>query len=88
MWCVSLPVRSRSYYAFAQQYAEALAREGIRLEVVATGGSVDNLRLLSDGQVDLAFVQVALFSKAQSQAFEALGSMYFEPLWLFHQARS
>ncbi|NJN47518.1 MAG: hypothetical protein HC808_14750 [Candidatus Competibacteraceae bacterium] len=74
-----------SYYAFAQQYAEALAREGIRLEVVATGGSVDNLQLLSDSQVDLAFIQGGVASIAQRQAFEALGSMYFEPLWLFHQ---
>jgi len=75
-----------SYYAFAQQYADVLAREGIRLEVVATGGSVDNLQLLADGQVDLAFIQGGVASKPQSQAFEALGSMYFEPLWLFHQA--
>ncbi|MEE4377953.1 MAG: TAXI family TRAP transporter solute-binding subunit [Candidatus Competibacteraceae bacterium] len=75
-----------SYYAFAQQFAEVLAREGIQLEVVATGGSVDNAQLLSDGQVDLAFIQGGVASKAQSQNFEALGSMYFEPLWLFHQA--
>jgi TRAP transporter TAXI family solute receptor len=75
-----------SYYAFAQQYAEVFAREGIRLEVVSTGGSVDNLQLLSDGQVDLAFIEGGVTPKAQSQNFEALGSMYFEPLWLFHQA--
>jgi TRAP transporter TAXI family solute receptor len=75
-----------AYYAFAHQYAEALAREGIQLEVLATGGSVDNLQLLADGQVDLAFVQGGVATDAQRKAFETIGSMYFEPLWLFHQA--
>ncbi len=75
-----------AYYAFAHQYAEALAREGIRLEVVATGGSVDNLRLLANGQVDLALIQGGVASEAQRQDVEALGAMYFEPLWLFHRA--
>src|SRR4029078_3709812 len=32
-----------AYYAFAQKYASSLARDGIRLEVVPTAGSLDNI---------------------------------------------
>ena len=46
-----------AYYAFAKRYAEYMAREGITLEVRATKGSVENLALLSKGEVALALVQ-------------------------------
>jgi hypothetical protein len=46
-----------AYFYFGQRYRELLAREGISVNVRATFGSIDNLRLLSERAVDLAFVQ-------------------------------
>ncbi|PRZ04196.1 hypothetical protein BCE75_111117 [Isoptericola sp. CG 20/1183] len=44
------------YHGYGQAFASQLADEyGIEVEVLSTGGSVDNLQLLADGTADLAF---------------------------------
>ena len=74
-----------AYYRSAQQYRERLAREGIRLEIRETSGSVENIRLLEDpaSGVDLAFVQGGTGSAAKTESLVSLASLYFEPLWVF-----
>lgn len=46
--------KSGAYYAFAGRYAAILAREGITLDVLETGGSVDNIALLGGAKADVA----------------------------------
>ncbi|MBK9168338.1 MAG: ABC transporter substrate-binding protein [Bryobacterales bacterium] len=75
-----------SYHAFALRYAEWIAREGIELEVVATAGAVENLELLESGAVKLAFHQGGAASGSH-QGLQTLGSVFFEPLWVFHRTR-
>ena len=43
--------------AFGARYAKALARDGITVQLVTTQGSLDNLKLLREGEVDVAFVR-------------------------------
>ena len=43
--------------AFGARYAKALARDGINVQLVNTQGSLDNLKLLREGEVDVAFVR-------------------------------
>ncbi|GAA1979076.1 TAXI family TRAP transporter solute-binding subunit [Isoptericola halotolerans] len=44
------------YHGYGQELAEVLTeRYGIETEVLATGGSVDNLQLLAAGEADVAF---------------------------------
>jgi NMT1-like family len=47
------------YYEIGKQYQELLARNGVKLRLVATLGSVENLALLRDPKsgVDIALVQ-------------------------------
>src|SRR5262249_22175822 len=45
------------YDAFGRQYQSRLAREGLRVDLFRTAGSVENLDRLLSGQVDVAFVQ-------------------------------
>ena len=78
-----------AYYRFGQQYREHLAREGVTLDVRETSGSVENIRLLEDpaSGVDVAFVQGGTGGAATTATLVSLGSLYFEPLWVFsHQA--
>ncbi|WP_456405871.1 TAXI family TRAP transporter solute-binding subunit [Thiolapillus sp.] len=75
-----------AYYAFARRYGELLKEQGIQLEIVNTRGSVENLELLNQGSVDLAFVQGGVNQGNLSTTLEGLGSLYYEPLWLFHQS--
>ncbi len=74
-------------FAYGKKYRELLAREKIELEVKNTAGSVENLKRLeadSDG-VDIAFVQGGMSALARTEKLVSLGSLYFEPLWIFHQ---
>jgi uncharacterized protein len=78
---------SGAYYAFAQRYRELLAKEGITLEIRSTAGSVENVKLLEakEGGVDIAFVQGGIGDPAAQPELRSLGSLYFEPLWVFYQ---
>jgi len=79
--------RGGAYHQFAERYAEELRKEGLTLEVRETAGSVENLKLLGekDSGVSLAIVQSGVANDEQAKAVVALGSLYREPLWLFHR---
>lgn len=73
-----------AYYMFAQRYRDYLVGEDIAVKILDTAGSQENLQLLDSGQADVGFVQGGVPVGDDSQ-LEALGSLYFEPLWLFHR---
>jgi uncharacterized protein len=74
-------------YKFAQEYAAILQEEGFTLEVRATDGSVDNLRLLLDPEsgVGAALVQSGLADAVAAKSLITLGSLFREPLWIFYR---
>lgn len=78
--------KTGAYYAYAKKYASILARDGITLNVLETGGSVDNIGLLSGAKADVAFIQGGVGDAKENPEFQALGSLYFEPLWVFVRA--
>ena len=75
-------------FKFAQVYREILAKEGITLDLKTTAGSAENLKLLNmeSGGVDVAFVQGSMRSLAKDTDLVSLGSLFFEPLWIFHRS--
>ncbi|MEH6626796.1 MAG: TAXI family TRAP transporter solute-binding subunit [Motiliproteus sp.] len=73
-----------AYYQFATEYKESLQQQGIDLNVISSEGSVENLQLLREGKVDMAFVQGGI-PKPDGISLQSLGSLYFEPLWIFYQ---
>jgi len=73
-----------AYQDFGARYADILGRHGISVELKTTAGSVENLELLAaDSGVHLAFVQSGLATSYAEPGVMTLGSLYFEPLWLF-----
>jgi TRAP transporter TAXI family solute receptor len=76
-----------AYYPFGKQYEKILTRDGITLEVRSTAGSVENIKLLKSPEdgVDVAFVQGGIGNPVDSPDLASLGSLYFEPLWVFHR---
>lgn len=70
-----------TYYKLAQQYRKALAKEDIELEIISSLGSGENISRLLSKQADLAFVQGGT-GKSSDPLF-SLGSLYYEPLWVF-----
>ena len=75
-----------SYYHFGEKYRQILARDSIDLEVRVTAGAVENLQLLEAGEVDVAFLQGGLGTLARSEDLISLGSLYYEPVWIFYRA--
>jgi len=80
-------MKEGAYYACGKAYSEIFAREGVTLEVKSTAGSVENIKLLEAeaGAVDIAFLQGGTGTLATSSNLVSLGSLYFEPLWLFYR---
>lgn len=72
------------YHQLGLAYQKELKQQGITVELVPSNGSVENLRLLEEQKVDIAFVQSGISNK-DLHPFESLGSLYYEPLWLFHR---
>jgi TRAP-type uncharacterized transport system substrate-binding protein len=75
-------------YELGIRYREALAREGVKLELQPTTGSLDNLRRLRDSSsgVSVGFIQGGTTNRKESPELESLGTIFYEPLWLFRRA--
>jgi len=82
-----------AYAAFGKRYKEELKRYGIEVVLRTTAGSRENLRLLRDPKEDvqIAFVQGGSSETQRSeqedenQSLVSLGSMFYEPVWLFYR---
>jgi len=79
-----------AYHHYAQQYRDILATHGIELELRNTAGSIENLELLqADAQgVDVAFVQGGTGGMAVTEELFSLGSLYYEPIWVFYRSKT
>lgn len=81
--------QSGRYYATAHAFADSLEKSGVELKIRETAGSVENFDLLlNDDTVTLAIVQggAAPTEAHAAGTIEAIASLYFEPLWVFHRA--
>lgn len=74
----------------ADRYQKILARNGIRLQVLPSEGSQDNLRRMLDPKsgVDIGFVQGGLAAGTDTAGVVSLGSLFYEPLFIFYRARA
>ncbi len=75
--------KSGAYYAYALQYQKLFEKENIKLNVIETSGSAENLELLAKGAVEVAFVQSGVGSEEQYPDLSGLASLYMEPLLIF-----
>ena len=70
------------------RYRDILARSGVRLRLVNTTGSLDNLARLRDRRsgVQVGLIQGGTTTKDESPQVESLGTVFFEPLWVFYRS--
>jgi len=75
-------------HELGMRYRDILARSGVRLRLVNTTGGLDNLARLRDRRsgVQVGFIQGGTTTKDESPNVESLGSIFFEPLWLFYRS--
>ena len=75
-----------AYFNYAKQYQSILARNDITLEILASVGSTENIQRLTDHRADIAFVQGGAKMGDNDSGLSALGSLYYEPLWVFYRS--
>jgi len=65
-----------------------LAKEGVKLQLLPTSGSLENLRRLRDPRsgVSIGFIQGGTTTRKDAPELESLGTIFFEPLWLFRRS--
>ena len=74
-------------HMFALRYRDILARDGVSLELRPSAGSQENVsRLLAkDSDVEVGFLQGGSAFGANAPELVSLGSIYYEPLWVFYR---
>ncbi|OWS69571.1 TAXI family TRAP transporter solute-binding subunit [Polynucleobacter campilacus] len=75
------------YYQFGERLKIELAEDRIKLDVMETGGSVDNLKLLGDSksEVDFAIVQGGVSDITQYPKLVSIAGMFYEPVWVWYR---
>jgi TRAP transporter TAXI family solute receptor len=75
------------YHAYGRRYQELLARDGVTVELLPSHGSLENVaRLMEpDSRVDVGFLQSGTSFAANAPHLVSLGSLYYEPLWVFYR---
>ncbi len=71
------------YYKYALKYKELLEKEGVKVEIVSTAGSIETLGLLKSKKADVGFVQGGTADEEAKKTLHSIASIYFEPMWLF-----
>jgi len=71
----------------AEKYKKILAREGVKVKILPSEGSIDNLKKLSDPKVavDVGFVLGGEVSGVDTSKLMSLGSISYQPLMVFYR---
>ncbi len=72
----------------AEKYRTILARSGVKLKILPSAGSLENLQRLGDPsfRVDIGFVQGGVTNGISTDGLVSLGSVAYEPLLVFYRS--
>ncbi len=72
----------------AEKYRKILARSGVKLKILSSEGSLENLKRLGDPsfRVDIGFVQGGVTNGVDTDKLVSLGSVGYEPLLVFYRS--
>ncbi|HEX5531274.1 MAG TPA: TAXI family TRAP transporter solute-binding subunit [Methylomirabilota bacterium] len=78
-----------TYEAVGREYQRRLGREGLRVELLSSAGSIENLQRLLGGQADVAFVQGGTYPLVPDPEarLRGMAALYREPLWIFYRGQ-
>jgi TRAP-type uncharacterized transport system substrate-binding protein len=77
-----------TYMLTAEKYRKILARDGVKLKVLPSAGSLENLTRLNDPKfrVDVGFVQGGVAAGVNLDRLVSLGSVFHLPLLVFYRS--
>jgi len=79
-----------AYHTYAKRYRELLAKHDVELVLLPSSGAAHNLERLrsGEGDVDVGLVQGGLVGEADGRRLETLGSVFYEPIWVFYRGNT
>lgn len=81
-------LKDGKYHKLALLYKEILQKENVKVNIITSEGSVENIKLLDENKAQLAFVQNGIIENHQNKNIQSLASIYYEPLWVFYKNNS
>ncbi|WP_046330654.1 TAXI family TRAP transporter solute-binding subunit [Polynucleobacter duraquae] len=78
------------YQQFGEKLQSELAEQGVSMKLRTTGGTGDNLALLSDqySGVDFAMVQGGVADLSKYPDFISIAGVFYEPVWVWYRESS
>ena len=73
------------YYKTALLYKEILEKQKVKVNILTSNGSIDNLNLIENKKADMAFIQNGIDYKKKNTSIKAIASTNYEPLWIFYR---
>ncbi|MCC8393693.1 ABC transporter substrate-binding protein [Paraburkholderia sp. MMS20-SJTR3] len=75
------------YRGFADRYAPLLKREGIKLDIRSSSGSVENYQRLTDpdSAYQVGFIQSGTVTPRDTDALQTIAAVSYEPIWVFYR---
>src|SRR3954466_596178 len=86
---ISSGPKGSNFETIAERYSRILARNGIKLKVLPSQGSLENLERMTDpkSHVDIALVQSGVTANSDlDDDLESLGGMFYQPLLIFYRS--
>ena len=84
---ITAGAKGSAFYQTAEEYRDILARNGVKLEILVSHGAEENLNRLDTPafHADVGFVQSGLADEKEIEGLVSLGSIYYEPIWVFYR---
>lgn len=84
---ISTSTKGTPYHRAAERYAQVFARNGVKLEVRESQGSMENLKALRDpaSPVQAGFLQGGITHGQEITGLRSVGRVFHEPLWVFYR---
>ena len=79
---------STRFVRIAERYKKILARNGVKLEILKSEGSLENLERLENPsfRVDVGFVQTGVAKGRNIDKLVSLGSISYQPLYIYYRS--
>ncbi|WP_121627494.1 TAXI family TRAP transporter solute-binding subunit [Poseidonibacter antarcticus] len=77
--------KNGQYYKTALLYKEILEKQKVKVNILTSNGSIDNLNLIENKKADMAFIQNGIDYTEKNVSIKSIASTNYEPLWIFYK---
>ena len=77
--------KTGNYYKTALEYKKLLEKDKVKVNIITSAGSIENIKLLQEKKADIVFLQNGTITNEEAKGAKSLASIYYEPLWVFYK---